>query len=122
MLKNTNTNIEGKEVKYYIEDRSYEKGFEDGYNEAHLDIVETLPKFKYFLITVMDREIITSRFRTRDEARRMMRKQFIEAGGDIEENNDYATLNEDSAWVNDGDNHSDFDWRVVEVSEIPIFS
>lgn len=122
MLKNTNTNIKGKEVKCCIDDRSYEKGFEDGYEEGRLDTLETLPKFKFFLITVMDREIITSRFRTRDEARRIMRKQFIEAGGDIEENNDYATLNENSAWVNDGDNHSNFDWRIVEVNEIPIFN
>lgn len=98
MLKNTNTNtnIKGKEF--------------------------TMSSYKFFLIIVMDREITAFRFRTRDEARNEMRRQFIEAGGDIEENNDYASLNEDSAWVNDGDNHSDFDWRVVEVNEIPIFS
>lgn len=81
-----------------------------------------MSNYKFILVLVMDREIIAFRFRTRDEARIEMRKQFIEAGGDIEENNDYATLNENSAWVNDGDNHSDFDWRIVEINEIPIFN
>lgn len=81
-----------------------------------------MSNYKFILILVMDREITVFRFRTRDEARNEMRIQFIKAGGDIEENNEHATLNEDFAWVNDGDNHSDFDWRVVEVSEIPIFN
>ena len=81
-----------------------------------------MPNYKFILILVMDREIIAFRFRTRDEAKTEMRRQFIQAGGDITENNDYATLTENSAWVNDGDNHSHFDWRIIEVNEIPIFS
>lgn len=43
-----------------------------------------------------------------------MKRQFIKTGGDIEENNDYASLNEDFAWVNEGVNHSDFDWKIIE--------
>lgn len=80
-----------------------------------------MSNYKFILIMVMDREIAVFRFRTREEARNEMRRQFIKAGGDIEENNDYASLNEDFAWVNEGVNHSDFDWKIIEVSKIPIF-
>lgn len=81
-----------------------------------------MTNYNFILILVMDREIITFRFQTKEEARNEMRRQFIEAGGDIEENNDYATLTEDLAWVNDGSNHINYDWKIVETNKIPLFN
>lgn len=81
-----------------------------------------MSNYNFILILVMDREIINLRFQTKEEAKAEMKQQFIEAGGDIEENNDEATLTENYAWVNDGTNHCNFDWKIVEVSKIPIFN
>lgn len=81
-----------------------------------------MSNYNFILITIIERVIIVFRFQTKEEAKAEMKRQFIEAGGDIIENNDYATLNEDLAWVNDGNNHNNFDWRIVEVSKISIFS
>lgn len=75
---------------------------------------------KYMLISVRDREILTEKFDTKEEAQETMHREMIEQGKvpeDIFDNEEYEDgdcgFGEYSAWANDGLNHSDFDWLIV---------
>lgn len=75
---------------------------------------------KYMLISVCDREILTEKFDTKEEAQETMRREMIEQGKvpeDIFDNEEYEDYDcgfgEYSAWANNGINHADFDWLIV---------
>lgn len=77
---------------------------------------------KYMLISVFDREIFTEQFDTEEEAQAMMHKEMVEQGGiseDIFSEKEYEDdevgfgFGEDCAWVNNGFNNADLDWRII---------
>lgn len=77
---------------------------------------------KFMLISVRERNILTEIFNTKKEAQKIMHKEMVEWGkvpGDIFQQEEYddgdCGFGEWSAYANDGINHSDFDWRIVEV-------
>jgi hypothetical protein len=79
---------------------------------------------KYMLISVCDREILTERFDTHEEAFEQMKKEMIEQGkvpAEIFENDHYEDYDcgfgSECGWANDGINHADFDWRIINLGE-----
>lgn len=79
---------------------------------------------KYMLISVCGREILTEQFDTKEEAFEQMKTEMIAQGRVPEEAFEEETY-EDSdfgfgpecGWANDGVNHEDFDWRIVNIME-----
>lgn len=88
---------------------------------------------RFMLITVCDREISTEIFPKFDDARKEMKTQFMECFNithfatmqdadkidfdkdcyfDDDECNGW---DETSAWYNEGPNHANYDWQIVEV-------
>ena len=75
---------------------------------------------KYMLISVCERDIMTERFDTLEEAQRAMKNEMVERGEvskDIFTNNHYddgdCGFSEMNAYVNDGANHNNLDWLIV---------
>lgn len=86
----------------------------------------TAPVKRAMLVYVCDREIHVSFYPSAAEAQQAMRKEFGEASGidpDSPDEDDVATRGthwecaENTAFVTDGNNHSDYDWLVVELPE-----
>lgn len=78
-------------------------------------------KYRYMLITVIDREILTETFRTVEDARRCMHKEMILYGKvpkDIFATDSYDAgeygFSDYGAWANDGENHANYDWLIVD--------
>ena len=79
---------------------------------------------KYMLISVCDREILVEQFDTYEEAFEQMKKEMIDFGRVAEEIFE-ETLYEDydcgfgpyCGYANDGNNHGDYDWRIVNLEE-----
>lgn len=78
---------------------------------------------KYMLITVAEREIMTEQFDTFNEARARMMKELCECGNidptdcteeESECNSDFGYCKW-NAYVNDGVNHGNYDWRIVKI-------
>lgn len=89
---------------------------------------------RFMLITVCDREISTEIFPKFDDARKEMKTQFMECFNvthfvsmqddddidfekDCYSDDDYG-WGKTSAWYNEGPNHADYDWKIVEISKI----
>lgn len=77
---------------------------------------------RFMLISVCDREILTELFDTVEEAREAMHREMVEQGkvpDDIFNNTEYEDsdygFGEWSAYANDGVNHADFDWLIVNL-------
>lgn len=77
---------------------------------------------RYMLISVCDREILTEQFNSLKEAQSAMHKEMIEQGkvpDDIFEESEYddgdCGFSKYSGYANDGVNHADFDWSIVEI-------
>ena len=77
---------------------------------------------RFMLISVCEREILTEMFDTVEEARETMHREMIEQGkvpDDIFDNIEYddsdCGFGEWSAYANDGVNHADFDWLIVDL-------
>lgn len=81
---------------------------------------------KYMLITVIDREILTEQFSSLKEAQGTMHEEMItqgkvpeelfEAGLEENESEDRDCGYEPyGGYANDGINHADYDWRIVEL-------
>ena len=79
---------------------------------------------KFMLISVCDREILTERFPTIKAAQDQMYKEMVEWGGISEK--DFLSGAEEyeecdfgyhkyGGYVNDGNNHADLDWLIVEL-------
>lgn len=76
---------------------------------------------KYMLITVIEREIFTEIFPTHREAREKMITEMKEYGAEIPnecsekeyECDDEFGFSEWSAYLNDGNNHDNYDWLIV---------
>ena len=67
---------------------------------------------RYLLISVIDREIFTSEFDTLTQARTQMRNEYIDSASmGCEE----WELKEKEAYVTDGNHHSDYDWKIIEL-------
>ena len=74
----------------------------------------------YMLITVCEREIMTEQFPSLECAQKCMHKEMTEFGDvpeDIFDNEEYDD-GKYSAYVNDGVNHSNYDWSIVSIGEI----
>lgn len=74
---------------------------------------------KYILIAVAERDIFTEEFETLEKAQEEMRKQVIESCKDeLEEyiDDDMACIKDMFAWVTDGLNHDDYDWKIIELN------
>lgn len=79
----------------------------------------------FLLITVEEREISTEFFSTFEDAKAEMMKQFAECFSDEDRSEfdfedaeyygDEYGWNETSACLNDGPNHSNFDWKIIEI-------
>jgi hypothetical protein len=80
---------------------------------------------KYMLISVCDRDILTELFDTHKEAFVQMKTEMTEQGKVPKEVFDETDIYEDSdfgfgpegGWANDGVNHCNFDWRIVNITE-----
>ena len=71
---------------------------------------------KYILISVIDREIYTEHFDDLDKAKEALTSELKENLRDDQEDDMYG-LSEDhtDAWVTDGLNHDDCDFKIVEI-------
>lgn len=85
-----------------------------------------MPKKQILLVTVEEREISTTLFSTFEEAKEEMIKQFAECFTEEDRSEfdfenacyyDEYGWDETSAWLNDGPNHSNYDWRIIDISE-----
>ena len=77
------------------------------------------------LITVADREILTTRFTSIKEAQAQMRIEMIEWGRvpkeafeakEYDKEGEYY-FSEFKGWANDGWDHIDYDWSIVDLGE-----
>ena len=75
---------------------------------------------KYMLISVCERDIMTERFDTLEEAQRAMRGEMVEWGEvskDIFTDDHYddgdCGFSKMNAYVTDGANHNNLDWLIV---------
>lgn len=75
---------------------------------------------EYMLISVCDRDILTERFNTKEEAQESMHSEMIEWGkvpkevfSEEEYDDGDFGFGEYSAYVNDGANHANLDWLIV---------
>ena len=75
---------------------------------------------KYMLISVCERDIMTERFDTLEEAQRAMRGEMVEWGEvseDIFTDDHYDDgdrgFSKMNAYVTDGANHNNLDWLIV---------
>ena len=65
---------------------------------------------KYVLVSVIEREIFGEIYNTYDEAYKEMQKSYewtLKHGGDD------SYIGEWYAWVNDGPNHDNYDWKIL---------
>lgn len=86
-----------------------------------------MSKKQIILITVVEREISTAFYLTLEEAKKEMLNQFAECFSDEDRcefnfedayyYGDEYGWTETSAWLNDGPNHSNFDWKIIEIPE-----
>lgn len=77
---------------------------------------------KFMLISVGDREILTECFLTIEDAQRQMHEEMIQWGRVPEEifeddecDDSMYGFGELCGWANDGINHTDYDWLIVEL-------
>lgn len=71
---------------------------------------------KYMLITVIEMNITTEKFDTLESAQARMKNEFESFGGckeKIEDNE--ASLGKFVAWIEDGNNHDNYSWVIVEI-------
>lgn len=80
-------------------------------------------ELKFMLISVCDREILIERFTSLEEAQGKMHEEMIQWGKAPEEIFEYdeydiaysCGFNEHGGYANDGVNHADYDWLIVEL-------
>ena len=82
---------------------------------------------RYLLVSVCDREFLTEQFTSLREAQDAMHQEMIEWGRVPREEFDGCETTEDSketsdygfgkwsAWANDGVNHANLDWLIVQI-------
>ena len=79
---------------------------------------------KFMLISVCDREILTERFQTMEDAQRKMHEEMVQWGKVPEEIFEYGEeydvaysygFHKFGGYANDGMNHADYDWLIVEL-------
>lgn len=68
---------------------------------------------KYVLVSVCDRDIATAIFDTKEAAYNAMKKEYKEACSDPDSAD--GEITDESAYLNEGNNHADYDWKIVEV-------
>lgn len=82
-----------------------------------------MDNYRFILITVEDREIFTERFASLKDAQAQMRTEMIQWGevpeeifeaDKYDEGYDYG-FSELGGWANDGINHNNYDWLIVEL-------
>lgn len=80
---------------------------------------------KYMLISVYGREILTEQFDTHEEAFEQMKNEMITQGQVPEEIFEEKSYDDydcgfglECGWANDGVNHEDYDWRIINLKEV----
>ena len=68
---------------------------------------------KYMLISVCDRDIATAIYDTKEAAYNAMKNEYKKACFDPDSAD--GEITNDSAYLNEGNNHADYDWKIVEV-------
>jgi hypothetical protein len=75
---------------------------------------------KYLLISVFEREIYAELFNSFEDAQNKMQEEFnahvreSQLGDIFEDNECYLGLN--YAWITDGVNHDNYDWRINKIN------
>jgi len=68
----------------------------------------------FILITIIDRNILTSYHKTLKDAQEKMRREFQQYGGTPEKiKEQLASISEFEAWIMDGNNQDDYDWKII---------
>lgn len=75
---------------------------------------------KCMLITVIDREILSEQFETKEEAHHQMISELASYASideatltEVEYDDGEMGYGEDCAYLNDGPNHDNYDWRII---------
>lgn len=87
----------------------------------------------YILLSTADRETTITEYNTHQEAWAAMRDEFQKAVScpleeffrtdEVVQSRSYSAymdgeLSADSAWLNDGPNHEDFDWKIIHIESV----
>lgn len=87
----------------------------------------------FVLLSTADRETIITEYNTHEEAWAAMRDEFQKAAScpleeffrtdEVVQGRSYSAymegeLSSDSAWLNDGPNHEDFDWQIIHIESV----
>lgn len=74
---------------------------------------------KYILISVIDREIYTEQFDDLDKAKEALASVLKENLRDDQEDDMYGLSDDKTdAWVTDGLNHDNCDFKIVEIKQV----
>lgn len=74
---------------------------------------------KYILISVIDREIYTEQFDDLDKAKEALASVLKENLRDDQEDDVYGLSDDKTdAWVTDGLNHDNCDFKIVEIKQV----
>ena len=65
---------------------------------------------QYMLVEVVERDINGTMFNSFEEARQAMAEAYEE----IKSGTDECEISTWWAWVNDGPNHDNYDWKIIE--------
>lgn len=103
------------EPKYEHEELLRELGIE----ESEYKQIMNTEKGRFVLIATCDtdREIVTTQYEYMHQAQEAMRKQFEDAGGSNMNESDSSQITSICAWVTDGVNGANYDWKIVEVND-----
>ena len=74
---------------------------------------------KYILIEVVEREIEMIEFDTFKDAQDAMKEAYDELAEEYYDGHpeeDEADIKETYAWLNNGPNHDDYDWKIFEIT------
>lgn len=74
---------------------------------------------KYILISVFDREIYTEQFDDLDKAKEALASELKDNLRDDQEDDMYGLSDDKTdAWVTDGFNYDDCDFKIVEIKQV----
>lgn len=120
------------EVGVHYDESDFDDEYHFDFDEKDLIViaqkaVQQLNEYKqpYLLITVAEREIMTERFGTFEEARAQMLQELSDFGqvddsvlvADEYDDGEFG-YSKDSAYANDGVNHENYDWRIIKLFDI----
>ena len=66
---------------------------------------------RFVLVEVAGRDISCAAYGSFEEARRAMEEAYVST---VARGAESSGISERDAWANDGPNHDDYDWKIVE--------